>query len=113
MWAPDVRGGLHCLLKRATFSQYQIDLGKLKSLRPAFQREAGTVTAANASSLNDGAAALVLMSAARYFVVCCCCWCVSDSAFGRIVLRISAMPTPSAVLRNGDRGNSLLHLCDT
>eukprot|EP00752_Nemacystus_decipiens_P012171 g10789.t1 len=42
-----------------------IDLEKLKSLRPAFQREAGTVTAANASSLNDGAAALVLMSAAR------------------------------------------------
>ncbi|CAN0101949.1 unnamed protein product, partial [Ectocarpus sp. 13 AM-2016] len=41
-----------------------IDLGKLKGLRPAFQREEGTVTAANASSLNDGAAALVLMSAA-------------------------------------------------
>ncbi|CAM9808172.1 unnamed protein product [Ectocarpus sp. 12 AP-2014] len=42
-----------------------IDLGKLKGLRPAFQREEGTVTAANASSLNDGAAALVLMSAVR------------------------------------------------
>ncbi|CAM9683446.1 unnamed protein product [Pylaiella littoralis] len=40
-----------------------IDLGKLKGLRPAFQPEGGTVTAANASSLNDGAAVLVLMSA--------------------------------------------------
>jgi acetyl-CoA C-acetyltransferase len=37
---------------------------KLRSLRPAFQKE-GTVTAGNASSINDGAAALVLMSADR------------------------------------------------
>ena len=35
---------------------------KIPSLRPAFSKE-GTVTAANASTLNDGAAALVLMSA--------------------------------------------------
>ena len=41
-----------------------INLGKLPSLRTAFKKE-GTVTAANASSLNDGAAALVLMSAER------------------------------------------------
>ena len=34
---------------------------KLPNLRPAFNKE-GTVTAANASTLNDGAAALVLMS---------------------------------------------------
>ncbi|MBA5630322.1 thiolase family protein [Moheibacter lacus] len=34
---------------------------KFASLRPAFERE-GTVTAANASTLNDGASALVLMS---------------------------------------------------
>ncbi|MCB0738396.1 MAG: acetyl-CoA C-acyltransferase [Bacteroidetes bacterium] len=34
---------------------------KIPSLRPAFQKD-GTVTAANASTLNDGAAALVLMS---------------------------------------------------
>jgi 3-oxoadipyl-CoA thiolase len=37
-------------------------LESLGRLRPAFQKE-GTVTAGNASSLNDGAAALVLMSA--------------------------------------------------
>lgn len=33
----------------------------LASLRPAFQREGGTVTAGNASSINDGASALVVM----------------------------------------------------
>ncbi len=37
-------------------------IDKLKDLRPAFEKE-GTVTAGNASSLNDGGAALVLMSA--------------------------------------------------
>ncbi|MBB3997316.1 acetyl-CoA C-acetyltransferase [Aureimonas pseudogalii] len=36
-------------------------LEKVQKLRPAFDKE-GTVTAANASGLNDGAAALVLMS---------------------------------------------------
>ena len=34
----------------------------LTKLRPAFQKENGTVTAGNASGLNDGAAAVVLMS---------------------------------------------------
>ena len=38
-----------------------VDLGKIPDLRPAFSKE-GTVTAANASTINDGAAALVLMS---------------------------------------------------
>ena len=38
------------------------DPSRFSSLRPAFDRD-GTVTAANASSLNDGAAAIVLMSA--------------------------------------------------
>ncbi|HVI90591.1 MAG TPA: acetyl-CoA C-acetyltransferase [Dongiaceae bacterium] len=35
----------------------------LQKLRPAFLKENGTVTAGNASGINDGAAALVLMSA--------------------------------------------------
>lgn len=35
----------------------------ISGMRPAFQREGGTVTAANASGINDGAAATVLMSA--------------------------------------------------
>lgn len=37
----------------------------IKGLKPAFQKENGSVTAANASGINDGAAALVLMSAER------------------------------------------------
>ncbi|HTK80978.1 MAG TPA: acetyl-CoA C-acetyltransferase [Bacteroidota bacterium] len=36
-------------------------LDKVKTVKPAFQKD-GTVTAANASKINDGAAALVLMS---------------------------------------------------
>ena len=36
---------------------------KLGQLRPAFRRENGTVTAGNASGVNDGAAAIVVMSA--------------------------------------------------
>lgn len=38
-----------------------VKMDKISSLRPAFSKE-GTVTAANASTINDGAAALVLMS---------------------------------------------------
>lgn len=38
-----------------------VNLEKIPTLRPAFSKE-GTVTAANASTINDGAAALVLMS---------------------------------------------------
>jgi len=35
----------------------------IAGMRPAFKREGGTVTAANASAINDGSAALVVMSA--------------------------------------------------
>lgn len=38
-----------------------VNMEKLPTLRPAFKRTDGTVTAANASSLNDGAAAMVIM----------------------------------------------------
>lgn len=41
---------------------YNVKFDKIPSLSPAFQKD-GTVTAANASNMNDGAAALVLMSA--------------------------------------------------
>ena len=41
-----------------------LTLEKLAAMRPAFKKD-GTVTAGNASSINDGAAALVLMSAAK------------------------------------------------
>uniref|UniRef100_A0A8C1WZ41 acetyl-CoA C-acetyltransferase n=1 Tax=Cyprinus carpio TaxID=7962 RepID=A0A8C1WZ41_CYPCA len=41
----------------------KVDFSKVPKLRAVFQKENGTVTAANASTLNDGAAALVLMTA--------------------------------------------------
>ena len=40
---------------------FLVKFDKISTLRPAFSKE-GTVTAANASTMNDGAAALVLMS---------------------------------------------------
>lgn len=41
-----------------------VRIEKIPSLRPVFDKE-GTITAANASTLNDGASALVLMSAEK------------------------------------------------
>jgi acetyl-CoA C-acetyltransferase len=43
---------------------YTVNFDKLPGLKPVFKKD-GTVTAANASALNDGAAALVLMSAEK------------------------------------------------
>ncbi|MBU6121536.1 acetyl-CoA C-acyltransferase [Hymenobacter siberiensis] len=40
----------------------KVDFAKMPGLKPAFIKEGGTVTAANASTLNDGAAAVLLMS---------------------------------------------------
>ncbi len=40
---------------------FNVKFDKIAGLKPAFQKD-GTVTAANASTMNDGAAALVLMS---------------------------------------------------
>ena len=39
---------------------HKANLGKIPTLKPAFRKD-GTVTAANSSSISDGAAALVLM----------------------------------------------------
>ncbi len=40
---------------------YKVDFDRLLTLRPAFEQD-GTITAANASTINDGAAALVITS---------------------------------------------------
>jgi acetyl-CoA C-acetyltransferase len=40
---------------------HKVDFDRISSLRPAFEKE-GTVTAANASTINDGAAAVVVAS---------------------------------------------------
>ena len=42
---------------------FSAPLEKMSTLRPAFVKDGGTVTAANASKINDGAAALVITSA--------------------------------------------------
>ena len=39
------------------------DIGKIPSLKPAFRKGNGTITAASSSSISDGAAALVLLAA--------------------------------------------------
>src|SRR5438270_4818712 len=46
------------------YPRHGATLDAMSKLRPAFDKE-GTVTAANASGINDGAAAIVLMSAAQ------------------------------------------------
>jgi acetyl-CoA C-acetyltransferase len=38
-----------------------VKMDKIRTLKPAFDKENGTITAANASSLNDGACAIILM----------------------------------------------------
>jgi acetyl-CoA C-acetyltransferase len=56
---PQRRGDAIIVTKDEEYSAVKLE--KIPTLRPAFDKE-GTVTAANASSLNDGASALVLMS---------------------------------------------------
>ncbi|NVK03649.1 MAG: acetyl-CoA C-acyltransferase [Flavobacteriia bacterium] len=56
---PQRRGDAIVFAKDEEYTNLRAD--KVASLRPAFTKE-GSVTAANASTLNDGAAALVLMS---------------------------------------------------
>lgn len=56
---PQRRG--EALLFKEDEEYKNIQINKVPSLRPAFSKT-GTVTAANASTLNDGAAALVIMS---------------------------------------------------
>ena len=63
LFAAEIKG------KESTFVKEDEEYKKLKiekvaTLKPAFGKD-GTVTAVNASKLNDGAAALVLMSAAK------------------------------------------------
>jgi acetyl-CoA C-acetyltransferase len=55
----DRRGNITIVDKDEEYSSVNFD--KIPTLKPVFQKE-GTVTAANASTLNDGASALILMS---------------------------------------------------
>ncbi|MHA7844223.1 MAG: acetyl-CoA C-acyltransferase [Winogradskyella sp.] len=56
---PQRRGDALVISKDEEYTNVKME--KIPALRPAFTKE-GTVTAANASTINDGAAALVLMS---------------------------------------------------
>ena len=56
---PQRRGDAVVVSKDEEYTNVKME--KIPALRPAFTKE-GTVTAANASTINDGAAALVLMS---------------------------------------------------
>ncbi|TYA71697.1 acetyl-CoA C-acyltransferase [Seonamhaeicola marinus] len=59
---PQRRGEPILVAKDQEYTNVKIE--KIPALRPAFTKD-GTVTAANASTINDGAAALVLMSKAK------------------------------------------------
>jgi acetyl-CoA C-acetyltransferase len=50
------------VVKDDEFIKHGMTADKLAKLKPAFQKEDGTVTAGNASGINDGAAMLVIMS---------------------------------------------------
>jgi acetyl-CoA C-acetyltransferase len=58
----EVRGRKGAVVVDLDEEPFKSDLDKMPKLRPAFDKE-GTVTAANASKINDGAAALVLTTA--------------------------------------------------
>ncbi|WP_296654670.1 acetyl-CoA C-acetyltransferase [Paraburkholderia sp.] len=58
------RKGEPLLFKTDEFVRHGVTAEALAGLKPAFQKE-GTVTAANASGLNDGAAAVIVMSAKK------------------------------------------------
>ena len=49
------------LVENDEYIRHDASMESLGKLRPAFDRESGTVTAGNASGINDGAAAVVLM----------------------------------------------------
>jgi acetyl-CoA acetyltransferase family protein len=62
--APSANGRETTVIEHDEGPRADTSLERLAALRPAF-REGGTVTAGNASTLNDGAACLVLASAER------------------------------------------------
>jgi len=65
---------------------FRVDLERMSGLRPAFEKE-GTVPAANASTINDGAAALVLCTASYAEKL-------GREPLGRIVAHASAAQKP-------------------
>ena len=96
-----------------------VKLEKIPALRPAFTKD-GTVTAANASTINDGAAALVPMTASgigRKPLLSISLWCSSSASFASSALIMysggsSYIVVSSACLLTGcDDSLSCLNLC--
>ena len=58
------RKGDPVMFENDEFIRYGVTLDAISGLKPAFEKN-GTVTAANASGINDGAAALIVMSASE------------------------------------------------
>ncbi|HEP2230867.1 TPA: acetyl-CoA C-acetyltransferase [Streptococcus pyogenes] len=56
------RKGEPLLVDQDEYPKFGTTMDKLAKLRPAFIKDEGTVTAGNASGINDGAAAILLMS---------------------------------------------------
>ncbi|HEP1493281.1 TPA: acetyl-CoA C-acetyltransferase [Streptococcus pyogenes] len=56
------RKGEPLLIDQDEYPKFGTTVDKLAKLRPAFIKDEGTVTAGNASGINDGAAAILLMS---------------------------------------------------
>lgn len=56
------RKGEPLLVDQDEYPKFGTTVNKLAKLRPAFIKDEGTVTAGNASGINDGAAAILLMS---------------------------------------------------
>ncbi|VHB91141.1 acetyl-CoA C-acetyltransferase [Streptococcus pyogenes] len=56
------RKGEPLLVDQDEYPKFETTVDKLAKLRPAFIKDEGTVTAGNASGINDGAAAILLMS---------------------------------------------------
>ena len=61
---PGVRGKPSTIVDKDEKTQLPLNIEKLKSIKPAFIPNTGTVTAPNASPLSDGASAVVLVSEA-------------------------------------------------
>src|SRR5207245_360152 len=59
---PAKRKGQHDVVVSEDEEYKKVDFAKFTNLNTVFQKEGGTVTAGNASTLNDGAAAVVLAS---------------------------------------------------
>ncbi|KAI5624508.1 acetyl-CoA acetyltransferase, mitochondrial precursor [Silurus asotus] len=59
----NINGGKPDIVVKEDEEWRKVDFSKVPKLKTVFQKENGTVTAANASTLNDGGAAIVLMTA--------------------------------------------------